>query len=218
MSTEKTTILIADDHPIVRQGLRKIIDEDRNFKIVGEVSDGKKVLSEILSYKPAIVLLDISLPGMNGLEIIREAKREKCSCSFIVLTMYRDREYFEEAISLGAKGYILKDNTVNDLLACIRAVARGNNYITPELSGFLLDRQDRFETIVNDAPGIKNLTPSERKVLRLIAMNKTSKEIAAELFISTRTVQNHRQNISEKLGLRGHHKLLQFALENKLYL
>ena len=215
MKAKPIKVFVADDHPIVRQGIISLIEEDDSFLITGETGEGKKVLPLLEELHPDIVLLDISMPDMNGLEIIKAARKSKIGADFIILTMYKDEEYFDEAISQGVKGYVLKDNAVKDLLACLKAVSNGHHYISPDLSGFLLNRQDKIQSLKTKVPALENLTPGERKILKLIAENKTSKEIAETLFISIKTVQNHRQNISQKLGFRGHHRLLQFALENK---
>ena len=211
-------ILIADDHPIFRQGIIKIVEQDLSYEIVDQCGDGKQVIAKIKACSPAITIMDISMPGMNGLEVLRESQRERLGTNFIILTMYKDEEYFNEAMNLGAKGYLLKDNAAKDLLNCLKAVSQGNHFICPDLSHLLLERRTKIQSLEHSSPGLADLTPSEKKILRLIGQNKTSKEIAEELYVSIRTVQNHRNNIAQKLGLKGHHKLLQFAIENKAYL
>jgi DNA-binding NarL/FixJ family response regulator len=215
MNEQPIKVFVADDHPIVRQGIISLIQEDKSFLLVGQTGEGREVLPLLNEIHPEIVLLDISMPDMNGLEVVRAAKKEKIGADFIILTMYREEEYFDEAISLGVKGYLLKDNTVQDLLACLRAVSKGQHYISPGLSDLLLNRQDKIQALQTKVPKLEYLTAGERKILKLIAENKTSKEIAEILSISVKTVQNHRQNISQKLGFQGHHRLLKFALENK---
>lgn len=211
-------ILIADDHPIFRQGIIKIVEQDQSYQIVGQCADGSEVMEKIKELNPAIAIVDISMPGMNGLEVLRASQKERLATDFIILTMYKDEEYFNEAMNLGVKGYILKDNAAKDLLNCIRTVSQGSFFICPELSNLLLERNAKMQSLLNKTPTLEDLTPTEKKILKLISQNKTSKEIAEELFVSIRTVQNHRNNIAQKLGLRGHHKLLQFAIENKAYL
>ena len=210
----KIRLIIADDHPIVRQGLVNIVEKDDAYEIVGQSVDGQEALRLIEELNPDIVLLDISMPGLDGLQIVKEAQEKKVTSKFIILTMYDDAEYFDEAMEFGVKGYLLKENAVNQLTECLEVVTKGNPYICPEVSGHLVNRQsqkDRFSPL-------DKLTKTELQILELIAKNKTSKEIADELFVSLRTVQNHRNNITHKLGLQGHNKLLQFALENKKYL
>jgi len=211
-------ILIADDHPIFRQGIVKIVEQDESFTIVGEASEGNELMNKITELEPEIIVTDISMPGLSGLEVLQKCQEKRLAVNFIILTMYKDEEYFNEALNLGVKGYLLKDNAAKDLLNCLRNVSEGNHFICPELSHLLLERRSKIHSLENTTPGLADLTPSEKKILKLIAQNKTSKEIAEELFVSVRTVQNHRTNIAQKLGLKGHHKLLQFAIENKAFL
>lgn len=208
-------IFIADDHPIFRQGLLKIMEGDPELEIVGESGDGEEALQLIRSLCPDIAVLDISMPGMSGLEIVSEVQKESLKVEFIILTMFDEEEYFDEAMDSGVKGYLLKENATSDLLSCLKSVAQGKYYVSPSISEYLLNRNTRVKALNKSSPALSGLTQMEKKVLRLIADNKTSKEVAAELFISYRTVQNHRTNICNKLDLKGHHKLLQFALENK---
>ena len=208
-------IFIADDHPIFRQGLLQIIEGDPELEIVGESGDGEEALQLIRSLCPDIAVLDISMPGMSGLEIVSEVQKESLKVEFIILTMFDEEEYFDEAMDSGVKGYLLKENAGSDLLSCLKSVAQGKYYVSPSISDYLLNRNARVKELNKSTPALSGLTQMEKKVLRLIADNKTSKEVAAELFISYRTVQNHRTNICNKLDLKGHHKLLQFALENK---
>ena len=208
-------IFIADDHPIFRQGLLKIMEGDPELEIVGESGDGEEALQLIRSLCPDIAVLDISMPGMSGLEIVSEVQKESLKVEFIILTMFDEEEYFDEAMDSGVKGYLLKENATSDLLSCLKSVAQGKYYVSPSISEYLLNRNTRVKELNKSSPALIGLTQMEKKVLRLIADNKTSKEVAAELFISYRTVQNHRTNICNKLDLKGHHKLLQFALENK---
>jgi|GEM_PF-203961 len=211
-------IFIADDHPIFRQGLLQIIEGDPELEIVGESGDGEEALQLIRSLCPDIAVLDISMPGMSGLEIVSEVQKESLKVEFIILTMFDDEEYFNEAMELGVKGYLLKENATSDLINCLRAVEKGKHYVSPMISDYLIKRRERTKAITEKVPSIQDLTQMEQRVLRLLAENKTSKEIATELFISYRTVQNHRNNIANKLNLKGANKLLQFAIENKAYL
>ncbi|MBN1352067.1 response regulator transcription factor [candidate division KSB1 bacterium] len=212
---EKTRVLIADDHPIFRQGLIKLLEAHEPSLIVGECGDGMETLQCIRDLKPDIAIVDISMPTMNGLEIIRCAKRENLPVEFIVLTMYKEEEYLNEALDHGIKGYLVKDNAVSDLITCLKAVARGECYVSPIVSNYLIRRKERIESLYVKNPELANLTATEKRILKLIADNMTSRQIAGALCISHRTVQNHRTHICEKLGLKGYNKLLQFALENK---
>jgi DNA-binding NarL/FixJ family response regulator len=208
-------ILIADDHPIFRQGLSKIVEPDVSFEIVAEAGDGAEALALIQKFQPRIAVLDISMPSMSGLEIVRTLRQKNPPTDFIVLTMFKEEEYFNEAMDLGVMGYILKESAVSDLLGCLHAVAAGKHYVSPLISDYLINRNMRLQKLAKEKPGLSDLTAMERRVLQLIAENKTSREIATQLHISFRTVQNHRTNICAKLGLKGYNKLLQFALEHK---
>jgi two-component system, NarL family, response regulator DegU len=207
----RTRVIIADDHPIFRQGLVNVIQGTTQFELAGQAQDGKEALELIERTKPDIAVLDIAMPSMDGLEVIRTASQRALECEFVVLTMYREEEYFKAAMDLGVKGYLLKDGAAGDLLQCLRAVTAGKHYVSPAMSDHLILSSKRAD----GGPSLGGLSPTERHVLRLIAENKTSKEIADELHISFRTVQNHRAHICEKLKLEGYNRLLQFALEHK---
>jgi DNA-binding NarL/FixJ family response regulator len=206
-----TRVIIADDHPIFRQGLVNVIQGTTQFELVGQAQDGKEALELIERTKPDIAVLDIAMPLIDGLEVVRNAVQRALECEFVVLTMYREEEYFKAAMDLGVKGYLLKEGAPGDLLQCLRAVAAGKYYVSPAMSDHLILSSKRTE----GAPSLGSLSPTERQVLRLIAENRTSKEIADTLHISFRTVQNHRAHICEKLRLEGYNRLLQFALEHK---
>jgi DNA-binding NarL/FixJ family response regulator len=212
---DNITVLIADDHLIFRQGLVNLLANEKSIEIIGESGDGCEAFQMIKELKPDIAILDISMPGMVGLEIVQCSSVEKLPVKFIILTMYSEEKYFNKAMDAGVLGYLLKDNAILDLINCIKSVAAGNYYVSPLISEYMIHRKDRLTAAQNQYPSLEDLTLTERKILKLITDNKTSKEIAEQLFISTRTVQNHRAHICEKLGLKGFHKLLQFALENK---
>jgi DNA-binding NarL/FixJ family response regulator len=208
-------ILMADDHPVYREGLRQIISSDPAMKILQETGNGAEALRLARELKPDIALLDMDMPGMNGLDVARARIKEKLSFKVIFLTMYRERDMFNEAMDLGAQGYVLKDSAAGEILQSIRAVAAGDYYISPAISGLLVSRTNRSAGVEGQKQGLDTLTPAERRILKLIASDKTSKEIAEELGLSPRTVENHRTNMSAKLGLQGSHSLLKFAFENK---
>lgn len=208
-------IVIADDHPIFRRGLRSVIETDQKLKIVAEAEDGEAALEQIQILQPEIAILDMEMPNRDGFEVMQEIQEKKLPVAVIFLTMYKDERFFNAALDQGAKGYVLKDSAATDIIAGIKTVAAGQNFISPQLSTYLLNRRTRAISLVEQKPGLNDLTPTERQVLRLIAVNKTSKQIADELFIAVRTVEKHRANVCEKLELRGSHALLSFALEHK---
>jgi DNA-binding NarL/FixJ family response regulator len=211
----KSTIIICDDHPIFRQGLSQIIKEQDSLELVGECEDGNRALQLIRDLKPHIAILDVSMPGKDGIEVSQIVKNENFLTKIIILTMHQDKTYFDLALDEGVKGYILKENATADLLTCINKVLKDEYYVSSLLSDLLINREKRIQSLQEKNPAVETLTETELKILKLLAENKTSKEIADTLFISYRTVQNHRQHISDKLNLHGPHKLLQFALENK---
>jgi DNA-binding NarL/FixJ family response regulator len=213
--TTPIRLLIADDHPLLRAGLRQVIETDARLHIVAEASDGATALQLLAAHKPDVAVLDIEMPQLTGFALLREMRAQHITAAVVFLTMYHDEEMFNEALDLGASGYVLKDSATNDIIAAIKAAAAGQPYLSPAISGFLLNRASRAATLVQQHPTLNDLTPTERRVLKLIAANKTSKEIAAELFISYRTVENHRANIAQKLELKGSYSLLKFAFEHK---
>ena len=211
----RTRVLIVDDHPLFRQGLRQLVEADNRFELIGESGDGTDALRRIETQQPDVAVLDVNLPGMTGLEIARHVQAARLPTRLVVLTMFKEEETFNRALDLGVLGFVLKENAVQDILASLVAAAQGQHYLSPTISAYLVRRRGRAEELAARKPGLDDLTKAERRILRLIAEKKTSREIGAQLFVSPRTVEAHRANISQKLGLRGTHSLLQFALENR---
>jgi len=211
----KIKVLIVDDHPLFRQAMRQVVASDSRFELAGETGDGETALRLILEKKPDVAVLDVDVPGLSGLEVARKLQGKRSPTRLIVLTMHKEEEIFNRAVDVGVKGFVLKENAVEDILKALIAVSEGEHYLSPSISGYLVRRHSRAESLAAKKPGLDDLTKAERRILKLVAEKKTSKEIAAELFISPRTVEAHRANISEKLELHGSHSLLQFALENR---
>ena len=214
MRTE-TRIVIADDHPIFRQGLRQIIERDPTLTVVGEAEDGAAALSLIQAERPDLAILDVDMPTLDGFRVARALAASHLEVPLIFLTMHMDEGLFNEALDLNARGYVLKDTAISDLLQCVRAVLAGGSFISTQLTSLLLKRRHAGAGLLRQNPGLGDLTPTERRVLKLIADDKTNRDIAEEMFISVRTVESHRANISQKLDLRGAHALLKFALAHK---
>jgi DNA-binding NarL/FixJ family response regulator len=212
---DRTTVLIVDDHPLFRSGLRQVIETDSRFEVVGETGDGEAALQFIQGKKPDVAVLDVNLPRLTGLEIARKLQDKRSSTRIIILTMHKDEETCNRALDVGAKGFVLKENAVEEILKAIAAVADDGHYLSSTISGYLIRRRSRAEALAAKKPGLDDLTKAERRILKLVAEKKTSRAIAAELFISPRTVEAHRANICAKLALTGSHSLLQFALENR---
>jgi DNA-binding NarL/FixJ family response regulator len=211
----KTRVVIVDDHPIFRQGLRQVIDGNSRLETAGEAGGGEEAVQIILEQNPDVAVLDLNLAGPSGFEVIKELKARKCDVPIIVLTMVKEEQAFNKALNLGVRGYVLKENASAEILNCIAAVAKGDSYVCPALTNFMLHRRSRSAMLTEKRPGLEELTLAERRVLKRIAAGKTSREIATEFFISPRTVESHRSHICEKLELAGTNRLLQFALENR---
>ena len=214
-SKSEIRILIADDHPIFRKGLRQVIEADARLKVAAEADDGATAFDQIRELKPDIAILDIHMPRMSGFDLARALLEQGIEVEVIFLTMHKAEDMFNAAMDLGVKGYVLKESAVTDIVGSIKAVAQGEAYISPQLSSFLLNRSSRAAALRQTVPSLDDLTPTERRVLKMLADYKTSKQIADELFINSRTVDNHRANICAKLGLRGSHALMKFAVEHR---
>ncbi len=209
---ETITLIIADDHPVFRKGLFHIIEADPSVILLGEAGDGEAALALIEEKKPDVALLDISMPRMTGLKVAKIVQERGQSIKLVIITMNADEELFNEAMDIGVNGYILKENAVSEVLNSIKAVVQGQYYISPSISGLLIKRSQKRQNALQRMPGLIDLTPTELRILKLIAGNKTSKEIAIDLCISPKTVENHRANIADKLKLSGNNALLRFTL------
>ncbi|MBN9688734.1 MAG: response regulator transcription factor [Verrucomicrobia bacterium] len=213
--TEAIQILVVDDHPIFRKGMIQIIEDDPLLRIVGQAGSAEEALQQLPALPVDVAVVDIDLPGMDGLELSSRLLKRKPPVPVVLLTMHKSEKIFQAALDLGVSAYILKDEAESGIVSGIKCAARGDHYITPTLASLLVNRGRRAAQLRQQTPAVESLTPTERAVLRRIAENKTSREIGAELFISHRTVETHRANICAKLNLSGSHPLLQFALQNK---
>ncbi len=212
---EQIKIVLADDHPIVRQGLKQMIEADPNLLIVAEAGDGETALELIEKHQPDVAVLDVDMPKMGGFAVVRELRDRKINVRIVFLTMHGEKEVFQAALDLNVQGYVLKDSAVTDIVASIKSVAAGRPFFSSSLSALLLNRRRNFEDFENENQGLNSLTPTERRILKLIAEEKTSKEIGEQLYISHRTVEKHRANISRKLDLQGSLALVKFAVAHK---
>ncbi|MCX6150793.1 MAG: response regulator transcription factor [Ignavibacteriales bacterium] len=211
---KKVSIVIADDHPIFRKGLSEIISSEESFIISAETGDGKTAVKLIEKLKPDVAILDIRMPGLTGFEVVNTLRGKEIGVKIIFLTMHKEEEVFFHAMDIGVSGYVLKESATDDIIECIKGVINGKHYISPQISDLLLNREKLSKDKI-EKTGLNKLSPSERLVLKLISEKKTSKEIADVLFISKRTVENHRMNICNKLELHGINSLIKFAIENK---
>lgn len=192
-----------------------ILEEEKDIIVVGKASDGVEAIELIHKHCPHIVILDLDMPGKAGLEVATYIQQKRLIVHPIVLTMYKDQERFNRAMELGIKGYILKENTIDEIVNCIYYVHRKGIFISPNLSEYLLAQIHLLRNGEEEPKFVSKLTPSEKRVLLLVSQMKTSKEIGELLFISNKTVENHRSNICRKLKLRGSNSLVKFAIEHR---
>lgn len=209
---ERIRIVIADDHAVMRAGLRLLLDGQSDMEVVGEAGDGWETVEKAVALAPDIVLLDISMPGMSGLEAAREIKRRAPDSRLLILTMHDDEAYLRHFLRIGASGYVVKKAADSELVAAIRAVQRGESFVYPSLTRVLIDSYLQQPETLNHRQSAGELTPRETEVLRLVAQGYTSQQIAEQLSISANTVETHRAHIMEKLGLRGRAQLVRYAM------
>jgi len=207
-------VLLAEDHTVVRQGLRRILQAEPGIEIVAEVGDGRAALQEIEATQPSVAIVDISLPSLNGIEVTRQAAKVAPQTRILILSMHADDAYIRQALQAGARGYLLKDADDLDLLKAVAAIDGGASYFSPTVSRVLL------QGFLQDAPAAADemsvLSARERQVLPLIAEGRSSKEVAQLLGLSVSTVESHRKHIMEKLDLHNTAALVRFALKKGL--
>jgi DNA-binding NarL/FixJ family response regulator len=213
---DQIRLLIADDHPIVRNGLSFKITQDARFKIVAEAGDGETALRLIQEMQPDIAILDIDMPKLDGLQVARKIVELNLKTKTILLTLHKDEDFFRTAMEIGVKGYFLKENAAEEIVAGVQAVSDGRTYVSAAMSVYLL----RQQTITPTSAKIlaAQLTNAERNILKQISLGESSKGIAQKLSLSYRTIENHRTNMCRKLGIVGTNALLRFALEHKAIL
>lgn len=205
-------VLLADDHPIVRQGLRNLLNSEQDFKVVGEASDGLSALEIVEKQHPDVLVVDMMMPGLNGLEVIRRAIHILPGLRIIVLSMQNADAYVVDALKFGALGYVLKDTGPAELIQAIRDVVAGQRYLSPAISERLGNTFISLADEITDDP-YNRLTNREREIFQLIAEGNTSTEIAVRLSISVRTAELHRSNVMSKLNLHSQNDLIRYALK-----
>jgi two-component system response regulator NreC len=205
-------ILLADDHNVLRKGLRRILEEQPDLEVVGEASDGREAVNLNNLLRPDIVVMDIAMPLMNGLEATRQILQRNTDVNVLILSMYSDENYVVQVLRAGARGYLLKDTAEEDLITAVRTVAKGQPFFSPKIAKLLLgDSMQRIRTEgVSDSYDL--LTPREREVLQLIAEGKSNKEAAAALFVSATTIETHRARIMDKLDLHSTADIVLYAV------
>jgi two-component system response regulator NreC len=210
--SEKIRVLIADDHTIVRAGVRLLLETEPDMEVVGEALTGEQAIELAASLRPTLVLMDIAMPGLDGLEATRQIKAKAPDTRILVLTMHRSDEYFFEMLKAGASGYVLKAAETDELVNAIRVVARGDTFLFPTMAKKLVqDYIRRFGEV--EAAGQPMLTGREKEILRLVAQGYSNKEIAERLTLSPSTIHSHRSNLMRKLDLNSQHALIQYARE-----
>jgi DNA-binding NarL/FixJ family response regulator len=212
----KIKVLVADDHTIVRKGLCSLLKGEIDIAVVGEARDGKEVIRKVGELSPDVIVMDINMPLLNGIEATRSIKKEHHSIGVIILTMYADEGYVHEAILAGASGFLIKNTIPQDLCAAIRAVSRGDSFLSPSISKTVIERYTKLSPPDRQAPQKPELTSREREIVQLIAEGHTNREIAALLFISIKTVEVHKHNIQKKLNISGTALLTQYAIRKGL--
>ncbi|MEZ5356610.1 MAG: response regulator transcription factor [Bryobacteraceae bacterium] len=210
-TTKKTRILLADDHAVVRHGFRMILDAQDDLEVVGEVANGREAVQVATELGPDVVVMDVTMPELNGIEATRRIAAASPRTRVLALSMHKDAVYVREILRAGARGYLLKDSAEGDFLSAVRAVARGEGYLSPAVSDAVLTDYRKHVTNPLDL-----LTSREREVLQWIAEGKTNKEIATALSLSVYTVEAHRGKIMEKLNLHSTGELVRFAVRNGL--
>jgi DNA-binding NarL/FixJ family response regulator len=212
----KYRIVIAEDHTILREGLRSLLTSGSEFEVVGEAEDGREAIRCVEKLKPDLILTDLSMPRMNGMEAIREIKKRSPETKILVLTVHKTEEYILATVRAGADGYLLKDSTHAELLMAVKHVLSGKRYISPGISDKVLDGYLEGRKTLKTRTSWETLTQREREILKLIAEGYRNKEIAEELCISVKTVEKHRSNLMEKLNLHNIQALTAFAIEKGL--
>jgi two-component system response regulator NreC len=206
-------VLLAEDHTIVRKGLRALLDDEVDIEVIGEAQDGRDAVQMVDQLRPDVVLMDISMPGLNGLEATRQIRAQFPDARVLVLTRHANKEYVYQGLRAGASGYVVKQAAPTELVLAIQAVHRGDTFLSPSISGKVVEEYiQRAEAMVSSEDSYDRLTPREREILQLIAEGHTSPEIAEMLHISVKTVGHHRTNLMNKLDIHSAAELTQYAI------
>ena len=215
MLNKVTTVFLVDDHELIREGIKQLLELGGDIQVVGQAGNGDDAIEKILYYNPDVVLLDINMPKMNGIDVLRRLKDLGVKSKIIMLTIHKDREYLLEAMKIGADGYVLKDSDAEGLMRAIRDVKSGKTYIQPSIASLLVEDVNNIDAN-GDSAKIDALTKREYEVLTLIAEGLSNKEIADKLYISEKTVKNHVSNILKKLDVNDRIQAAIFAFKNNI--
>ena len=209
---KKVRILLADDHTVMRAGLRALLERQPNLEVVGEAEDGRQSVQLASSHVPDVVVMDIAMPNLNGVEATRRMVSKQPTISVVILSMYSDESYVMRALEAGARAYLLKDSAVTDLIRAIEAVSQGKSFFSPRISRILAEEYVHALKQKGVADSYELLTSREREILQLLAEGKTNKEVATSLNISVYTAETHRGNILQKLNLHSSAELVLYAV------
>ncbi|MFQ5718051.1 MAG: response regulator [Acidobacteriota bacterium] len=209
-------VFIADDHTLFRQGVRRLLEDTEIAEVIGEAADGADAVRKVVECSPDVVLMDISMPHLNGIEATRQILKKTPEQRILILTMHDNEKYIGQILRAGAAGYLLKDTPSNDFLSAIKAVHRGDSYLSPSVSRKILDGLFQDRESRGRRTGVDLLTPREREILTLLAEGKSNREIAELLFISPKTVDVHRTNIMKKLDIHSIVQLVKYAIHQGL--
>jgi DNA-binding NarL/FixJ family response regulator len=211
----KIRVLLADDHAILRSGIRALLEDEPDIEVVGEAEDGHAVIRMVAELEPDVILIDIAMPRLNGLEATRRIMQANPQAKILILTMHENEEYVRQVFASGAMGYILKDAAVRELLGAIRAIYRGEAVLSPAITRLVVEDYLRWGDLQPEDTD-SSLSPRERQILQLIAEGYTNKEIAEICTISIKTVQSHRANLMRKLDLHDRGELIKYAIQKKI--
>lgn len=213
--SSRITILLADDHQILRSGLKNLFTKQEDMEVVAEAEDGRAAVEMARKFSPRVVVMDISMPDLNGVEATRQIMAESPGTKIIALSVHSDRKYVSETLKAGAVGYLLKDAPFEELVLAVRTVASGKVYLSPRVANVVIDDYVRQGTAPNSS-AYAVLSPREREVLQLLAEGKATKEVAQHLQVSVKTVETHRAKIMDKLGMRSVAELTKYAIREGL--
>lgn len=208
----KIRIILADDHQLFRRGLRALLEQQPDLSIVAEAKDGREAVAAARSLRPDVLVADIGMPNLNGIEAARQLKESSSDTAIVIVSMHSDESYVLRALKAGAKGYLLKDSAEDDLIRAIRAVTNGKSFFSPAVSKVLLDDYVRKLQKLGAEDPYDLLTPREREILQLVVEGKSNKDVANMLSLSVYTVETHRSNLMEKLNLKGVPELMLYAV------
>jgi DNA-binding NarL/FixJ family response regulator len=213
--SDRIRVVLADDHPMFRRGLRSVLEEALDIEVVAEADDGEAAIARVEASRPDIAILDLDMPRKDGVTVAQEIDARRLGAKVILLTGHKNEALVRKVFDAGPLGFVLKDGAVTEIVECVRTVHAGRHYVSAQLSSVLMARRADAAALSKENTGLDSLTPAERRVIGLVAQGKTSKEIADALFISVRTVDHHRAAITEKLGLTGTNALVKFAVANR---